>query len=104
MCGISHQAVYEYKNNHEEQINVLLDKSDNILSLQHKLNTYKASKNLSTCLADATTKKDIIPNVAVIDRLTPAFRLLDGKATEITANMSLIADVNQLLEQLKNGK
>lgn len=31
-------------------------------------------------------------------------RTEEGKATEITANMSLIADVNQLLEQLKSAK
>ena len=97
ICNVSEQAVSEYRQRHDEEIMVLTDKSDSILALQHKMNTYKASRNLSLCLENATTKKEIIANVAVIDRLTPAFRLLQDKSTSNLA----IQDVSKRRQELE---
>ena len=99
MCNITFQAVSDYKTRHSNEISLLLDKTDKMLATKHKLNTLKATEKLSLALDFEPPKKDIIPLVAVIDRLTPAFRLLQGQATAINDNRDIVISLQANIER-----
>jgi len=98
MCGVSEQAVSDYKQRHISEIGLALDKSDASQAIMHRINIARASEKLHTALDFTATKKDIIPLVAVIDRLTPALRLLEGKST---SNISAIASIIEAVHSEK---
>ena len=55
-------------------------------------------------LIDDADKKDMIALNAISGTHIEKYLLLSGKATEITVNATMIADVNELLNQLKSVK
>lgn len=100
-CNVTYQAVSDYKIRHRDEIDILLDKSDSLQILNHRLNIAKASGQLNKALDFEPTKKDIIPLVAVIDRLTPAYRLLAGQST---SNIDVGASISNLLHALEHAE
>ena len=93
MCNVSEPAVSDYISRYSEEINMLIDKSDSVLSLQYKLNAVKAAKKLDNVLNSEMTKKDMIPLTAVVDRMTHNYRLLSGASTQNIAFASFVKEV-----------
>lgn len=95
LCQCSNQNVSQFKYQHLHEIELALDKSDGLQISRHRLNIARASQKLTECIENVDTKKDrnIIPLVAVIDRLTPAMRLLEGKSTENVSIQALMDDL-----------
>lgn len=99
---VSKQAVSDYIQRHYENI-LPMQYADPELAKMDKLVSIKAKNKIINILDSTLDKKDLIALNAISGTHTDKYRLLSNQPTEITANISLIADVNELLKQLKSG-
>ena len=98
---VSKQAVNEYIHNHADELEVLLDSTDNILAQKTKLIAHKAMGNLNTILDFPPEKKDMFALNAVSGTHIDKYRDLSGKsAIEIAIN---VADISIFVRRKVEG-
>lgn len=103
IAGVTPQAVNDYIHKRYELFEPLLDRDDTALADLSKLVAIKAQRNLTALLDDTPEKKDLIALNAISGTHIDKYRLLSGKSTENTLNLSLIVDLNEFLKQLKDA-
>jgi len=103
LCNVSFQAVSDYIKRHNEEFLPLVAPNDNYMATKAQIIASKAQDRLLNHL-DESTKKDLMALNAISGTHVDKYMLLSGKPTEIHANFDIAADLNKLIDQIKNVK
>ena len=81
ICGITRQAVSDFKLRHSDDILELLDNKDELVALDNKLISYKARRQLHKVLAIEPDKKDGLMLNIIDGTHQDKYRLMSDKST-----------------------
>ena len=94
-CNVSRQAVSQFISVHHDRLIVL--GSDDLLAHKYRLLAHELLDSINPDIIDQASLKDRLVTAGIA---TDKDRLLSGQATAITVNVSLLQDIDNLLETI----